>query len=384
VPFKNDFIEKGSEPSKDIHPKLPPVTASKIPFKMTADYYDILEVAKATSQEDIKKAYRKLALKWHPDKNPEDPDGATKKFKEISEAYEVLSNEKKRRMYDQYGKEGVNSMPSRNGHKQRGHRHRHQEEFAGFEDLNGFFEFPNFVFRDPNDVFREFFGGADPFEEMLDPFNLIGQIHGVHRQPRVIHRQVYNVQPQSDHASSHQNRNHRHHSNTNQSSNPHYAAHAQAQAAAQQAVNDALSMPFGGGAFSPFGGFGGMGMLGGLGGMGSPFGAIAGPGQSTSMSIFGGGGGFDGFGGGGGNVQTFSSSMGGLGGGMNVRSSSSSSKFVNGKKITTKRTNNNGVETVETYENDILKSRTVNDQAQGGIQTSSAPGSQSFTYLRIN
>merc|ERR1712020_640443 len=116
---------------------------------------------------------------------------------------------------------------------------------------------------------------------------------------------------------------------------------------------------------------GGLGAFGGLGGMGmgSPFGAIAGPGgSSTSMSIFGGGGGFDDFGGGGASIQTFSSSM----------------KFVNGKKITTKRTNNNGVETVETYENDVLKSRNVNGQAQDGIQGPSPRGSQSFTYLRIN
>ena len=79
-----------------------------------------------------------------------------------------LVNEKKRRMYDQYGRDGVNGSTPRAGHRQRGHRHRHQEEFEGFEDFDGFFGFPNFVFRDPNDVFREFFGGADPFEEMLD------------------------------------------------------------------------------------------------------------------------------------------------------------------------------------------------------------------------
>ena len=65
---------------------------------------------------------------------------------------------------------------------------------------------------------------------------------------------------------------------SNQSSNPHHAAHAHAQAAAQQAVNDALAMPFGGGAFSPFGSFGGLGAFGGFGGMGSPFGALASPG----------------------------------------------------------------------------------------------------------
>ena len=80
----------------------------------------------------------------------------------------ITISEKKRRMYDQYGRDGVNGSTPRSGHRQRGHRHRHQEEFEGFEDFDGFFGFPNFVFRDPNDVFREFFGGADPFEEMLD------------------------------------------------------------------------------------------------------------------------------------------------------------------------------------------------------------------------
>jgi len=58
------------------------------------DYYDVLKVPKTANTDDIKRAYRKLALKWHPDKNPEKQDEATKKFKEISEAYEVLSDRK--------------------------------------------------------------------------------------------------------------------------------------------------------------------------------------------------------------------------------------------------------------------------------------------------
>lgn len=62
------------------------------------DYYKILEVNRSASVSDIKKAYRRLALKWHPDKNPDNQDEATKKFKEISEAYEVLSDEKKRKV----------------------------------------------------------------------------------------------------------------------------------------------------------------------------------------------------------------------------------------------------------------------------------------------
>ncbi len=66
------------------------------------DFYEILGVSKGATQEEIKKAYRKNALKYHPDKNPNDPQAASK-FKEVSEAYEVLSDDKKRRMYDQYG-----------------------------------------------------------------------------------------------------------------------------------------------------------------------------------------------------------------------------------------------------------------------------------------
>lgn len=70
------------------------------------DYYDILGVSKSASQDEIKKAYRKQALKYHPDKNPDDKE-AERKFKEAAEAYEVLRDEQKRQRYDQYGHEGV-------------------------------------------------------------------------------------------------------------------------------------------------------------------------------------------------------------------------------------------------------------------------------------
>lgn len=71
-----------------------------------ADYYEILEVQRTATPEEIKKAYRQKALKFHPDKNPGDAE-AEKRFKEISEAYEVLSDEKKRQIYDRHGKEGL-------------------------------------------------------------------------------------------------------------------------------------------------------------------------------------------------------------------------------------------------------------------------------------
>ncbi|GAB2531099.1 molecular chaperone DnaJ [Rufibacter soli] len=71
------------------------------------DYYEVLGVAKGAQPDEIKKAYRKIAIKFHPDKNPDDPT-AEDKFKEAAEAYEVLSDEQKRQRYDQFGHQGVN------------------------------------------------------------------------------------------------------------------------------------------------------------------------------------------------------------------------------------------------------------------------------------
>ena len=70
------------------------------------DYYEILDIAKNANQDEIKKAYRKMAIKYHPDKNPDNPE-AEEKFKEAAEAYEVLSNPEKRQRYDQFGHQGV-------------------------------------------------------------------------------------------------------------------------------------------------------------------------------------------------------------------------------------------------------------------------------------
>lgn len=71
------------------------------------DYYEILGIAKGASPEEIKKAYRKMAITYHPDKNPDNPE-AEEKFKEAAEAYEVLSNPEKKQRYDQFGHQGVN------------------------------------------------------------------------------------------------------------------------------------------------------------------------------------------------------------------------------------------------------------------------------------
>ncbi len=72
----------------------------------TFDYYEILEITRTSDKETIKKAYRKMALKYHPDRNPDDKD-AEEQFKRVNEAYEVLSDDSKRQIYDKYGKEGL-------------------------------------------------------------------------------------------------------------------------------------------------------------------------------------------------------------------------------------------------------------------------------------
>ncbi|KAG8515568.1 DnaJ subfamily B member 3 [Galemys pyrenaicus] len=113
------------------------------------DYYEVLGVPRQASSEAIKKAYRKLALKWHPDKNPENKEEAERRFKQVARAYEVLSDARKRDVYDRYGEAGVAEGGCGGGRAARGP---HEDPF----------EFV-FTFRDPAEVFREFFGGRDPF-----------------------------------------------------------------------------------------------------------------------------------------------------------------------------------------------------------------------------
>lgn len=115
---------------------------------MGEDYYATLKVGNGASSDDIKKAYRRLAMKWHPDKNPNNRKEAEANFKRISEAYEVLSDSEKRAIYDQYGEEGLKGQfapPSPTS--------------SGFSNGNG----PNgFRFNPKNaeDIFAEFFGST--------------------------------------------------------------------------------------------------------------------------------------------------------------------------------------------------------------------------------
>src|SRR5215213_3186965 len=96
------------------------------------DYYEILSVTKTASADEIKKAYRKVAMQYHPDRNPGDK-GAEDKFKEAAEAYEVLSDADKRAQYDRFGHAGV----SGNGRGHAGGNMNMDDIFSQFGDIFG-------------------------------------------------------------------------------------------------------------------------------------------------------------------------------------------------------------------------------------------------------
>ncbi|XP_050297498.1 dnaJ protein homolog 1-like [Anthonomus grandis grandis] len=115
---------------------------------MGKDYYAILGIPKSATDDDIKKSYRKLALKYHPDKNKA-PD-AEEKFKDVAEAYEVLSDKKKRDIYDKYGEEGLKGGFPGGG-------------TGPFQGGTTFYSFHG----DPRATFAQFFGNSNPFEEFF-------------------------------------------------------------------------------------------------------------------------------------------------------------------------------------------------------------------------
>src|SRR5690348_17967277 len=102
------------------------------------DYYEVLGLARTAAQDEIKSAYRKAALKWHPDRNPEQKDTAEAKFREATEAYSVLSDAQKRAAYDRYGHAGVSGVSAD----------------AGFNST---------IFEEFQDIFGDFFGFEDVF-----------------------------------------------------------------------------------------------------------------------------------------------------------------------------------------------------------------------------
>src|SRR5258708_20924078 len=112
--------------------------AARVPKNRHRDFYEVLGVRKTATVEEIKTSYRKAAMKWHPDRNPENKAEAEVKFRECTEAYSVLSDQEKRQIYDTYGHAGLS-----------------QAGGAGGVDFNGT------IFQDFHDIFGDFFGFED-------------------------------------------------------------------------------------------------------------------------------------------------------------------------------------------------------------------------------
>merc|ERR1711991_1059504 len=114
----------------------------------TMDYYAVLGVANSATDAELKKAFRKMAVKWHPDRNADNREEATARFDEIAEAYEVLSDAQRRGVYDQYGEDGLKrGVPAGEG----------LPGFAGYT-YSG----------DADALFVAMFGGESPFTMFVD------------------------------------------------------------------------------------------------------------------------------------------------------------------------------------------------------------------------
>ncbi|XP_062615197.1 dnaJ homolog subfamily B member 6-like isoform X2 [Saccostrea cucullata] len=272
---------------------------------MELDYYVVLEITKNASETDVKKAYRKLALKWHPDKNPDNKDEAEKRFKEISEAYEVLSDKEQRAIYDKYGKEGLSGGGGV------------QDDY----DFNSpFHHFHPFHHRNPEDVFRDFFGGRDPFASFFGftrpSMGLFGNNFFGDSGPRRMQRR----RERTDRPSSYSRRSRdvelrsAHHPMTVHSPLHHFG------------------FPMGFGFTSSL--------------FDDHFGMHHRPGFSNFSST----------------------SFSGPRGGGNFRSTSTSTKFVNGKKVVTKKVVENGKETITVTEDGKVVQHLVNGEEKHAIK----------------
>ena len=264
---------------------------------MSTNYYNTLQISKDASTNDIRKAYRRLALKWHPDKNPEKQDIATTKFKQISEAYEILSDGNKRKSYDL--------------------KHDFKDFDSSSTQIYRPFEFNIFVFRDPKDVFQEFFGNNDPFEETIDPLELLGGLQlleSISQNSSKCLNDLNDLSIVSKYGKSAPRRN-CHCPNCDSTRENVYGC-----VPALPASNNPrpIKMP---------------------------------PNYlSASSRQFGN------------NMGNYDSSV--SSGNVSICRNSTSIRFENGKKLKIQRTFENGAEIVKVYENDVLKSHTVNGQVQ--------------------
>ncbi len=155
---------------------------------MKPDFYEILGVSRDASLEEIKKAYRRLALKWHPDRN-KSPE-AEEKFKEINEAYEVLSDPRKRQAYDQFGQAAFSPGGPFAGGKTYTYRRgpfTYTYTTTGGQSPFSNFDFSFGGFSDPFEIFEQFFGGQSPFRRQRLPtyqltISLADAYHGLEKE----------------------------------------------------------------------------------------------------------------------------------------------------------------------------------------------------------
>lgn len=150
------------------------------------DYYSILELEKGCTDDDIRKAYKKMALKWHPDKNRGNEEEANKKFQQVAQAYSVLSDPNKRKMYDLHGIEDSSESSSFNN------GHFGQSDFDGnvkFAHFKNFGNFGNAHFA--HNIFESVFGTNNPFsaqddDDFMKFHRNVHKIHNIHKQLPVI------------------------------------------------------------------------------------------------------------------------------------------------------------------------------------------------------
>ena len=287
-----------------------------------ADAYEVLGLqSRGATDAEVKKAYRKAALRWHPDKNPDDQANAEAKFKDVSEAYEVLSDPDKRSVYDAMGWAGLDGGPPPGA----------GAGGQGFQQRRGAPQF-----HDPREIFSQFFGGRDPFADMM------GGQQGVFGD-EFFGQPAYTANQQQQHQQQ-QQQQHQHQQHQQQQRGP-----------GGMPIMGGMQQQMGGGLF---GGMSGMQMGGMMGGMQQqqqqqqqdqqmqyqqqmqgPYAAQwqQVPGDGGMMGggggMMGGGGGMMG-GGGGGSSYSFSSSSSSSMGGLGGRSVQQSTVVQNGRRVT--------------------------------------------------
>lgn len=316
------------------------------------NYYDILGVSKDADEKAIKSAYRKKALQWHPDKNPDNREEAEQKFREVAEAYEVLSNPERRKQYDH----GGSDMPGGG--------------FGGF-DFGGFSGFKN-----PNDLFKEMFEGKDPFAAFDEFFADIKEEDSGASEEEIAQSteslvsaisSLYTLANQPEKAalpairevlgmSKWRNKEKRLVGVLKQKyAGAKYANAFQTIDQALQKLLDARGGDFGGGDFG-HGGFGGGG-FGGFGGFGGGM-----PDLEQMMGGFGSA--FGGFGGGFGDMDKMFANMGG--GGASFTSFSSSFSSSGGKTVQSQTNVVNGKRVTKTIETDGETTKATMEEESGG------------------